>query len=190
MENHQEGIKKQGYLYIALYAVVGLFLLLTFKEGFLRTTEKIRLRDGNIELSENITRPLISESLSQCKEDTRQTYRIIRNRLIRNRLEIEAERLQRLFNILDLFDQRRENLLGERAVLLRGLQSMKPENVNRTALESTLKRIALIEGELAMLDAEEISELGKVLSAKEALTYIKIKRDALALANADKASEQ
>jgi hypothetical protein len=190
-ETQEDKNKKENYLYLSLYVILGILIVSVFSSNIQNTILKLERKSPlqqNTSLL-NITKRF--ESLNTANTDNTMDYfRIVRNRLIRERLKPDRSKLEEIFNTIDVFDGRRTNLFKRRNFLLRRLKNLKKDNLRRQTIESLVTEIASLEAELSKLEAEELKALGKLLSPEEELQYLKIKKDALSLTEIDKAYEQ
>ncbi len=182
---------KENYLNLSLYVILGILIVSAFSSIIQNTTFNLerqsQLQQNTSQL--NITNRFESMNTGNI-DNTMDDFRIVRNRLIRERLKPDKSKLEELFNTIDIFDERRLNLLKRRQNLFNRLNKLKKDNLRRQTIESLVTEIASLEAELSKLEAEELKAVGKMLTPEEELQYLKIKKDALRLTEIDKAYGQ
>ncbi len=191
MEKNKDTANRENYLYLSLYVIVGILIFITFS-SFVKNTflslETLRYRSpkATVHSSTDALFSLKDKNTNEIADE----FRIIRNRLIRERLKPDDEKTEELFNTIEVFDERRENLTKRRQLLIKRLKGLKARDIKRQTLEALVTEIASLGAEISRLDAEEIRALGRLLTPEQELKYLQIKRDALRLTEADKSSSK
>ncbi len=165
---------------------IHLLLILLVFFSFFYSIKGIELQRKLISLSEGKEYLYPKEPYTSEPDD----FVIIRNRLIREELYLKKDTLVRLFDILQMYDGKRENLIIKRAYFLKELNSLSPDNINSQKLDSIITEIASIEAELARLKVNEIKALSEILTPAKRLQYFRLCQKALRALEDETASLQ
>ncbi|NOX20877.1 MAG: hypothetical protein GXO99_06440 [Nitrospirae bacterium] len=168
---------------------IHLLLILLVFFSFFYSIKGIELQRKLIRLSEG-KEDLYPKEPYTSEPDDFDDFVIIRNRLIREELHLKKDTLVRLFDILQMYDGKRENLIIKRAYFLKELNSLSPDNINSQKLDSIITEIASIEEELARLKADEIKALSEILTPAKRLQYFRLCQKALRALEDETASLQ